>query len=584
MKKKTHALLIYPEVPKNTYWSFQYALNFVGKKSAMPPLGLITLAAYFPDTYDLRLIDLNIQPLADKDLEWADAVFISAMIVQQESFDRTVARCNSFNKPVIAGGPYPTSSHETITGVDHFVLGEVEEIFETFVADFEKGAAKSVYSADSKPSLSRARAPRFDLLDMEAYCSMAVQYSRGCPFSCEFCDIWSVYGNKPRLKTGEQMIAELSALYRLGWRGPVFVVDDNFIGNKRMVKKALLPALIEWQQARGYAFRFFTEASINLADDADLMSAMRSAGFDEVFIGIETPSREALKETGKTQNLKSDMREAIRRIQRHGMEVMAGFIIGFDSDTKDIAARQVEFIQQTGIPQAMVGLLTALPGTKLYRRLEREGRLLWASAGNNTHCRATNFQPKMGTETLLQNYTKVLSTIYDRNMKNYFARCSRLLDRIGQSALFSRDISKKEIKVLLRSFLRQPFTAYGYQYVKFLLINLLKHRDVFSEAVRFGIIAHHFHKITQEMVKVEKIAHYLDEIYSTAKKRVMCCLESTHPSDPSRHRQMDEIFRQYRKILQKTQVRINRIHADFQKEILDKYNEITHKIHQLASV
>jgi radical SAM superfamily enzyme YgiQ (UPF0313 family) len=506
MNQKIHALLVYPEVPKNTYWSFQYALKFVGKKSAMPPLGLITIASYFPDAYDLRLIDLNIQPLDDADLVWADAVFISSMIVQKDSFNRVVEICRQFKKPVIAGGPYPSSSHEEIAGVDHFVLGEAEDILEDFLTDFEKGSAKRIYRAAEKPKLSHARVPRFDLLNMHAYCSMSIQYSRGCPFRCEFCDIWSVYGNKPRLKSSEQIMAEIQELYSRGWRGPVFVVDDNFIGNKRRVKKDLLPSLIAWQKAHGFVFRFFTEASINMAEDSDLLSAMRRAGFGEVFIGIETPSNESLKETGKFQNIKSDMQEAIRTIQQHGMEVMAGFIIGFDSDTDDIVDRQVEFIQQTGIPQAMVGMLTALPGTLLYRRLKQEGRLLFASDGNNTHCHATNFQPKMGSDKLIRNYTKILSTVYDRNMKNYFKRCSRLLDRIGQTHLFSRDVRAGEIRVLIRSVLRQPFTSYGYQYVKFLIKSLLKHRPVFSEAVRFGVIAHHFHKITQEMVKVEKIS------------------------------------------------------------------------------
>ena len=298
MKKKV--LLIYPEVPKNTYWSFQYTLKFIGKESAMPPLSLITIAAYFPEQYQLRLVDLNIEPLRDEDICWADQVYVSAMIVQKISFEKVVMACNRLNTIVIAGGPYPTSSHATIKGVDHFVLGEVENTLPHFIIAMEEGTARQVYPASDRPVLTDTRVPRFDLLEMQAYASMSIQYSRGCPFKCEFCDIWSIYGNRPRMKSPANVTAELEALYTSGWRGAVFMVDDNFIGNKKVVKEALLPVMSTWQQSHGFPFRFFTEASINMADDTALLIAMRDAGFDEVFIGIETPSREGLRETGKT--------------------------------------------------------------------------------------------------------------------------------------------------------------------------------------------------------------------------------------------------------------------------------------------
>lgn len=377
-------LLVYPEVPGNTYWSFKHALKFVGKKSAMPPLGLITVAAMLPDDYRLKLVDMNIEPLKSEDIQWADAVFISAMIVQKESFRKVVVISNRLETPVIAGGPYAASHYREISGVDHFVLGEVEETFDRFLGDWEKGAAAKVYPAGSPPDLTRPVMPRFDLLDMNAYSSLSIQYSRGCPFKCEFCDIWKTYGNKPRVKSGKAIVAELQSMYNAGWRGAVFVVDDNFIGNKNRVKRDLLPQIITWQEKHHFVFRFFTEASINLAGDDALLEGMRDAGFNEVFIGIETPSREALRETGKYQNLKVNVQDAVLKIQRYGIEVMAGFILGFDSDRDDIFERMIAFIQKSAIPQAMVGLLTALPGTELYRRLKIEDRLLTESGGNNT--------------------------------------------------------------------------------------------------------------------------------------------------------------------------------------------------------
>ncbi|SHJ33001.1 Radical SAM superfamily enzyme YgiQ, UPF0313 family [Desulfatibacillum alkenivorans DSM 16219] len=506
MKKLTKALLVYPKVPDNTYWSFKHALRFVRKKSSMPPLGLITLAAMFPRDVTLKLVDLNIEKLRKKDLEWADAVFVSAMIIQKDSFEEVVALARAAGKPVIAGGPYAGSSHKEIRGVDHFVLGEVENSFQGFLEDFQAGKAKGLYPPPEKPSLDQTPPPRFDLLKMESYASMSVQYSRGCPFNCEFCDIWKVYGNKPRLKPAESMIRELQTLHDQGWRGPVFVVDDNFIGNKRRVKAELLPAMFRWQKDHKYPFRFFTEASINLADDDALLQGMAAAGFNEVFIGIETPSAEALAETGKTQNLKCDMARAVTKIQEYGIEVMAGFILGFDSDTEDIVERQAAFIQQTGIPQAMVGILTALPGTELHSRLEREGRLLRVSDGNNTHNTTANFRTKMDAAVLQQSYTKLLSIIYDKNLKNYFDRCSKLLDNVGDPSLTMREVRFREIMMLLRSLARQPFTPYGYQYLKFITTRFVKNRRTFSEAVKFSIVGHHFHKITRQMVKAQETA------------------------------------------------------------------------------
>lgn len=582
MPIEKNVLLVYPEVPKNTYWSFQHALMFIGKKSAMPPLGLVTIAAYFPERYQLKLVDLNIEPLSDGDIAWADQVYVSAMIVQKASFEKVVSVCNRLNTPVIAGGPYPTSSHAAIKGVDHFVLGEVENMLPDFIDALEQGTANRLYTPDNKPSLIDAKVPRFDLLDGQAYASMSIQYSRGCPFRCEFCDIWSVYGNRPRLKLPGAVTAELEALYTSGWRGPVFIVDDNFIGSRKAVKNRLLPALTAWQRSHGFPFRFFTEASINMADDAALMDAMREAGFDEVFIGIETPSRKGLRETGKKQNLKADMAAAVRTIQSYGMEVMAGFIVGFDSDTGDIFDRQIAFIQDTGIPQAMVGLLTALPGTQLYRRLASEGRLLHAADGNNTHCNAINFTPRMDLAQLQNGYNRILATIYDRRLKNYFERCNRMLDNMGRKAQFARDVHLWEVGVLIKSLLRQTFSPYGHQYVRFILRNLVSHPRVFTEAARLAVIGHHFYVITREMIKAQGVVSYLDEKYAYLCERLEACSMRARAGYQGTRREMERLLKQKTRILNNVQLKIDDVHEDFRRDISRKYEDLSHRLQVLS--
>lgn len=575
-------LLVYPEVPTNTYWSFKYALKFLKKKSAMPPLGLITLAALFPEKYHLKLVDMNIEPLTDRDIQWADTVFVSAMIIQKKSLKKVTESCNRLKTPVVAGGPYPTSGHQEIDGVDHFVLGEVEDTFRNFLRDLENGSAQKIYHPPPKPDITNNITPRFDLLDMNAYSSMSIQYSRGCPFKCEFCDIWKVYGNKPRVKSAETILRELDVLYQAGWKGPVFMVDDNFIGNKKRVKQELLPALFEWQIKHHHIFRFTTEASINIADDKDLLVAMRDAGFNQVFIGIETPSLEALKETGKLQNLKTDMVNAVQTVQKYSLEVMAGFIIGFDTDNEDIFDRQIAFIQQTGIPQAMVGLLNALPGTELYKRLEKEGRLLSVTPeGNNTHAMTTNFTTLMGHERLKEGYQKVLAAIYDSNLKNYFYRCSKLLDSIERSPHFQREVRLAEMSILFKSLFRQPFTAYGRQYIKFIIRNLLYHRDTIAEAVRFCIIGHHFHTITQETLKIEKVTSDLEKSYLYFRDQINQYSQTVIGGSRDVLNNIADLWHQRCRTLKKISSKIDRIHVDFQQDVRSKYADMALKLNQL---
>ena len=359
-----NVLLVYPEIPE-TFWSFKHALKYIGKKAAFPPLGLLTVAAMLPETWSMRLVDMNIQVLKENDLKWADYVFLSGMTIQKESARQVIQRCNRVGVPVVAGGPLFTTEHDKFTGVAHFVLNEAEITLPPFLADLEQGRAKPIYHSCEFADIRTTPVPLWRLANIKKYASLSLQYSRGCPFQCEFCNVTSLFGHRPRTKSAEQVLAELNCLHDLGWKGKVFFVDDNLIGNKSHLIKELLPPLIEWQNKVG-KMPFFTQASINLADNPDLMDMLREAGFSSVFIGIETPSEESLAECHKKQNSSRNLIADIKRMQRAGLEVQAGFIVGFDNDTPDIFQRQIDFIQKSGIVVAMVGLLQAIHGTPLY--------------------------------------------------------------------------------------------------------------------------------------------------------------------------------------------------------------------------
>lgn len=570
-------LLVYPEFPSDTYWSFKFALKFVKKKSAMPPLGLITVAALLPESCQFRLIDMNIETLSDEDIKWADAVFISAMIVQKKSFEIVVNRSKQFNKTVVAGGPYVTVSHNEIKNVDHFLFGEVEETLQVFLKEYENGTAKHQYSALNVPDLTYTVLPRFDLLKIDAYASMSIQFSRGCPFNCEFCDVWQIYGRKPRMKSTQNMIAELDKLDELNWRGAVFVVDDNFIGHSGMVKNELLPAFTSWQESHSKKFRFYTEASLNLASDEKLLSGMRDAGFNSVFLGIETPSVESLEETGKMQNARISMPDAIREIQSYGIEVMGGFIVGFDNDDEKIFDNQINFIQKTGIPKAMVGLLNAVPGTKLYQRLSKEGRILYDSlSGSNTHGLETNFITKMNPQVLKEGYRRLLNFLYGMNLKNYFTRCNRLLDALGDSPYFHRDVHFAEIKMLFKSLFSQTFSRYGFQYVKFVTRNLIKHQRFFGESIRMSIEGHHFYMITRETLKVDAISSRLEEKYRAIADKINAYSAAIGSSQKAA--ELAELWNTTQKYFEKIKHQMRRVHADFREEIVQKYAEVDEKM------
>ena len=370
-----NALLIYPAFP-NTFWSFKYALRFIHRKAAYPPLGLLTVASMLPAKWSKRLVDLNTENLTQKDVAWADCAFISAMTIQRESVLKIINLCRNAGVKIVVGGPLFIIDQSWLNKVDHIVLNEAELTLPPFLADFENNCLKRVYETSEFPDISKTPAPMWELIDLKKYASMNIQFSRGCPFYCDFCNVTQLFGHQLRHKSTAQILCELDTLYNLGWRGQVFFVDDNFIGNKRYLISKLLPALVEWQQTK-HAFRFSTEASLNLSDDERLMQLMVKAGFEEVFIGIETPNEDGLLECNKPQNIKRNLLESVKRLQRAGLQVAGGFIVGFDTDEPSIFQRQIDFIQKSGIVTAMVGLLQAPQGTKLYNRLEKRGAITW---------------------------------------------------------------------------------------------------------------------------------------------------------------------------------------------------------------
>ena len=402
-------LLVYPENP-DTFWGFKRALRFISKKAMEPPLGLLTVAAMLPASWELRLVDLNVRRLHDRDLTWADYVFLSGMIVQRASFEQVLARCARLGVKVVAGGPMATTTPEDFPTADHLVLNEAEVTLPLFLADLERGSPQRVYRADGFPEITSTPQPRWDLLELKKYATMDIQYSRGCPHDCEFCNITTLYGHRPRTKSTAQFLAELDSLQAAGWRDSVFVVDDNFIGNRRKLRTDLLPALVEWSERNGHPFEFSTEATIELSDDEELMELMVRAGFRMVFVGIETPDEGSLAECNKAQNRGRDLVESVKILQRHGLEVTGGFIVGFDSDRPDIFDRQIRFIQNSGIMTAMVGVLQAPLGTRLFQRLKDENRLLDSWTGSNTD--QPNFRPRMNPEVLAEGYRRILRTIY----------------------------------------------------------------------------------------------------------------------------------------------------------------------------
>ncbi len=421
--KELKALLVWPRIP-NSFWTFTGMMELLPEKVVMPPLGLITVAALCPESWTLRLVDQCVEELTDEDILWADLVMVSAMTVQRDGLQEVLARARRLGRRTIVGGPYASGEPARMLAIaDHVVAGEPDEVFGEIARDLEEGTARRLYEIPDKPDVTRNPAPRFDLLKLNCYASMSVQFSRGCPFQCEFCDIIILYGRKPRTKLPAQMLAELDTLLSLGWRKQVFMVDDNFIGNHTRALE-LCVELEKWQQARGYPVMFYTEASMDLARKSALMEAMVRANFFYVFLGIESPSKESLQEVKKLQNLAMDPVSCVDAIQKKGLWVTGGFIMGFDSDTEGIFEQQVEFIERTAIPWALINFLHALPRTALYDRMQREGRIL-ESRGSSSDGTPPNFRTLMEPNVLLRGFGSTVAAIYDP--ETFYARAWRSL-------------------------------------------------------------------------------------------------------------------------------------------------------------
>ena len=495
-------LLVYPQSP-DTFWSFKHALKFISKKALHPPLGLLTVAAMLPKSWKIMLVDENVEPLKDKHLDWADCVFISAMAIQRKSVERVVARCREKGVKVVAGGPLFTASHHEFDGIDHFVLGEAEVTLPPFLADLKAGRARAVYATDQFPHLAGTPPPMWSLLRLRRYASMSLQYSRGCPYNCEFCDITSLFGRKVRTKATEQVLVELDSLFAAGWRGSLFIVDDNFIGNKVKLKKETLPAIIAWMERHRHPFILSTEASIDLSDDEELMNMMVRAGFEGVFVGIETPNEESLAECSKLQNRGRDLVACVKKIQAFGLEVRGGFIVGFDHDSPSVFGKQIELIQNSRIVTAMVGLLNAPRGSRLYQRIVQEGRLLAEVTGDNTDL-STNIDPKMGLEALCRGYEQIISGIY--SPKPYY-------DRVRAYLREYRPLVKSRLRFHFRLLRLHSGYALAFpktmlvlgvrdrarlQYWKLLFWSLLRRPQLFPMAITFAIYGFHFRKVFRE--------------------------------------------------------------------------------------
>ena len=496
-----HALLIYPEFP-DTFWSFRHALEFIGHKAAFPPLGLLTIAPMLPDAWEKRLVDLNVAALTDEDLAWADIAMVSAMAIQEDSARAVLARCRAAGLMTVAGGPLFTVEPENFAGVaDSLVLDEGEITLPRFLADLAQGLPQPAYATSEHPELDLTPVPAWELADLAVYNSMPLQFSRGCPFACDFCNVTTLLGHRPRTKTAAQIIAELDALYDLGWRRSIFFVDDNFIGNKAILKRDLLPALIEWRRhkpdIRRRGMTFNTEVSINLADDDELVALMVEAGFNKVFIGIETPDDGSLAECGKSQNRRRDMLADVKKLQRAGIVVQGGFIVGFDHDTPTIFRRQIDFIQASGIVTAMVGLLQAVPGTLLHARLAAEGRLSGKSAGNNVDV-ATNVVPKMGLSPLLQGYREIMATIYAPGA--LVARVKTLIQEYRPGRVRA-PVTGLEIRALFLSIWRLGIRSWSRRTYWDLMFWTLRHRPrLLPLAVTMAIYGYHFQIITERTI------------------------------------------------------------------------------------
>jgi radical SAM superfamily enzyme YgiQ (UPF0313 family) len=485
-------LLVYPEYP-DTYWNYKHVMRFISKKAAVPPLGLITVSAMLPGNWSKKLVDLNTTSLQSKDILWADYVFISAMYIQKASVDRIIESCLKHKAKMVAGGPLFTQESDNYPEIDHFILNEAEVTLAYFLKDLENGTLQKVYSTDEFADMSSSPVPDFHLLSLKDYALMSIQVTRGCPFACDFCEITSLLGHKVRMKEVHQVIQELDTLYKLNFRGPISIVDDNFIGNKRQVKEDLIPAMHQWMHDHDYPFIFSIQSSINLADDAELLSMMVETGFNSTFIGIETPEVTSLQSCNKVQNNNRNLLKSVSKIQHSGMLVSGGFIVGFDSDSPNVFQRQIDFIQQSGIVSAMVGLLNAPKNTSLYKRLQAENRLTVEATGSNTDF-SMNFMPKMNRDELLEGYHNVIHNIY--SIKPYYQRIRKLLLNYRKHYKKKQKVKLSHIKALIKSIFIIGFLDKGrFEYWKLLTWTLFKRPGLMVDAITYTVYGFHYRTV-----------------------------------------------------------------------------------------
>jgi radical SAM superfamily enzyme YgiQ (UPF0313 family) len=486
-------LLVVPHYP-DSFWTFKSILPIVEKKAACPPLGMLTVSALLPADWNKKLVNLNIAPLKDCDITWADYVFIGSMNIQKPSAMEIIDRCRKLGVKTVAGGPFFTQEYEHYPQIDHFVLNEAEITLPLFLKDLQAGRTpEKVYRTHKHADMTQSPVPDYQLLPLDDYVFMSIQVSRGCPFSCEFCEITTLLGRKVRMKATQQVISELQALYDLNWRGHVLIVDDNFIGRPNKVKNSLLPAMREWMRQHSYPFTFNTQASLNLADDDELLALMVDAGFSSVFIGIETPEEESLKECHKKQNSNRDLLLSVKKMQNAGLQVSAGFIVGFDSDTESTFQRQIDFIQQSGIVAAMVGILNAPKNTALFERYRKAGRIVCEATGNNTDM-TLNYVPVMDPDTLVNGYRRILREIY--TVKPFYIRIRQLLSSYNPKHKYPVKVGPMVFRAFFKSFYALGIKNPGrWQYWSLLLWALFHRPRLLADAVSFSLYGLHFRKL-----------------------------------------------------------------------------------------
>lgn len=577
-----------------TFWGYKKAVEYLGRKAAMPPTGLATVLAMLPkkNFEPQRIIDLNVEPLKDEQIKNADIIFTSTMIVQEDSHNEVIDRAHFHGKRVVAGGPFPTSYPERNAGADYIVAGEAEMTLNPFLEDLLKSAPGKTYTEDNvkertstlltktgKVNITKTPLPRWDLVSLIKYFSAAIQYSRGCPFDCDFCDITKLFGRESRTKTPQQMILELDYLYSKGHVGPVFIVDDNFIGNRKNVKE-LLPHLANWQKRKNYPFSFFTEASMNLAWDSnnDILKGMVEAGFDQVFLGIESIDNDVLKAMSKSQNTKMSQLEAVRRIQQAGLEVTGGFIIGSDGEKPDACNNLFNFIQEAGIVVAMPGLLTALKGTDLYQRLEKEERIKEESKGNNTHHLNFNFKTQQDEASLIKNYKELIEKLFSAG--NYYARCRTLQENIGRKNRLNRATLEGGI-AFGKSLNRQLLARGGIEYAKYLIKTAIKNPGYFPEAVAQAVKFDHFNTITRATLEADSYIPHAESLYHQfVHKAEEIYAKHSHDVDKSKKL----IVKTAQKIVKKAERKYDKIHEEFKSHAESALNNLKQRIHETVEI